>query len=32
VQAPVQLFCGEHDLRCPASESKQAYDTLTDLG
>jgi dipeptidyl aminopeptidase/acylaminoacyl peptidase len=32
VQAPVQLICGEHDVRCPASESKQAYDTLTNLG
>ena len=31
-QAPVQLFCGEHDVHCPVSESIQAYDTLTDLG
>ena len=32
VQAPVQLICGEHDVRCPASESRQAFETLTSLG
>jgi len=32
VQAPVQLICGEHDVRCPASESQQAHETLTSLG
>ena len=32
IQSPVQLICGENDLRCPASESKQAYNTLANLG
>ena len=32
IQAPVQLICGENDVRCPASESKQAYETLKELG
>jgi dipeptidyl aminopeptidase/acylaminoacyl peptidase len=32
IQAPVQLICGTHDVRCPASESRQAYDKLISLG
>jgi dipeptidyl aminopeptidase/acylaminoacyl peptidase len=32
VQAPVQLICGEHDPRCPASESTQAAEQLAALG
>jgi dipeptidyl aminopeptidase/acylaminoacyl peptidase len=32
VQAPVQLICGAHDPRCPASESLQAHDKLIELG
>jgi dipeptidyl aminopeptidase/acylaminoacyl peptidase len=32
IQSPVQLICGENDVRCPASESKQAYETLINLG
>ncbi|MCJ7715844.1 MAG: alpha/beta fold hydrolase, partial [Anaerolineales bacterium] len=32
VQAPLQLICGAQDVRCPASESKQAYEKLIDLG
>lgn len=32
IQAPVQLICGAHDVRCPASESEQAYEQLTKLG
>ena len=32
IKAPVQFICGAHDVRCPASESKQAYDQLTRLG
>ncbi len=32
VAAPVQLICGAHDVRCPASESIQARDRLTELG
>jgi dipeptidyl aminopeptidase/acylaminoacyl peptidase len=32
IQAPVQLICGENDVRCPASESKQAFQTLKELG
>jgi dipeptidyl aminopeptidase/acylaminoacyl peptidase len=32
IKAPVQLICGAHDVRCPASESKQAYEELTRLG
>jgi dipeptidyl aminopeptidase/acylaminoacyl peptidase len=32
VQAPVQLICGAHDVRCPESESTQAYEQLTTLG
>jgi dipeptidyl aminopeptidase/acylaminoacyl peptidase len=31
IQAPVQLICGQNDVRCPASESKQAYETLKEL-
>jgi dipeptidyl aminopeptidase/acylaminoacyl peptidase len=32
VRAPVQLICGAHDVRCPQSESVQAYEQLTTLG
>jgi dipeptidyl aminopeptidase/acylaminoacyl peptidase len=32
IQAPVQLVCGAHDVRCPASESTQAYERLKSLG
>ena len=32
IQSPVQLICGAHDVRCPASESRQAYDQLISLG
>ena len=32
IQAPVQLICGAHDVRCPASESRQAYQKLIELG
>ena len=32
IQAPVQLICGAHDVRCPAVESLQARDTLQALG
>jgi dipeptidyl aminopeptidase/acylaminoacyl peptidase len=32
IAAPVQLICGAHDVRCPASESTQAHDTLKALG
>lgn len=32
IQAPVQLICGENDVRCPASESRQAYEVLIELG
>lgn len=32
IQAPVQLLCGAHDVRCPASESTQAYEQLIQLG
>jgi dipeptidyl aminopeptidase/acylaminoacyl peptidase len=32
VAAPVQLLCGAHDVRCPASESIQARDALVALG
>jgi len=32
IQSPVQLICGENDVRCPASESKQAHETLINLG
>ncbi len=32
VDAPVQLICGANDVRCPASESKQAYENLINLG
>lgn len=32
LQAPVQLICGAHDPRCPASESLQARDALHALG
>lgn len=31
IQAPVQLICGAHDPRCPASESQQAHDALVSL-
>lgn len=32
IVAPVQLICGAHDVRCPASESIQARDQLVALG
>jgi dipeptidyl aminopeptidase/acylaminoacyl peptidase len=32
IQSPVQLICGANDVRCPASESRQAYDQLIALG
>ena len=32
VRAPVQLICGAHDPRCPASESIQARDALVSQG
>lgn len=32
IQAPVQLICGAHDPRCPASESIAARDALLRLG
>jgi len=32
VAAPVQLICGAHDVRCPASESTQARDALVAQG
>ncbi len=32
VVAPVQLICGAHDPRCPASESTSAYQALRALG
>jgi dipeptidyl aminopeptidase/acylaminoacyl peptidase len=32
IQAPVQMICGAHDVRCPASESLQARDRLLELG
>jgi dipeptidyl aminopeptidase/acylaminoacyl peptidase len=32
VAAPVQLICGAHDPRCPASESVQTHDALVAQG
>ena len=32
IAAPVQMICGAHDVRCPASESTQARDRLLELG
>lgn len=32
ITAPVQLLCGENDVRCPASESQQAAEELRRLG
>jgi dipeptidyl aminopeptidase/acylaminoacyl peptidase len=32
ITAPVQMICGAHDIRCPASESIQAHDQLLALG
>jgi dipeptidyl aminopeptidase/acylaminoacyl peptidase len=32
VNAPVQMICGAHDVRCPASESIQARDALVAQG
>jgi dipeptidyl aminopeptidase/acylaminoacyl peptidase len=32
IRSPVQLICGGNDVRCPASESKQAYEQLISLG
>ncbi len=31
IAAPVQMICGAHDIRCPASESIQARDRLWEL-
>ncbi len=32
VVAPVQMICGAHDVRCPASESTEAHDVLVGQG
>jgi dipeptidyl aminopeptidase/acylaminoacyl peptidase len=32
IAAPVQMICGAHDIRCPASESVQARDRMLALG
>jgi dipeptidyl aminopeptidase/acylaminoacyl peptidase len=32
ISAPVQMICGAHDVRCPASESIAARDRLVELG
>ncbi len=32
INAPVQLICGGHDPRCPASDSMEARDKLVALG
>ncbi len=32
IQSPVQLICGAHDIRCPASESIAACEALAALG
>jgi len=32
IEAPVQLICGAHDVRCPASESAAGYQKLKELG
>jgi dipeptidyl aminopeptidase/acylaminoacyl peptidase len=32
ISAPVQMICGTHDVRCPASESIAARDRLVELG
>jgi dipeptidyl aminopeptidase/acylaminoacyl peptidase len=32
ITAPVQMICGAHDVRCPASESTQAHDALVAQG
>ncbi|MCC6499744.1 MAG: S9 family peptidase [Anaerolineales bacterium] len=32
IKAPVQLICGGHDPRCPASDSLDARDKLVELG
>jgi dipeptidyl aminopeptidase/acylaminoacyl peptidase len=32
IDAPVQLICGGHDPRCPASDSLEAHDRLIQLG
>lgn len=32
IAAPVQMICGAHDVRCPASESTAARDRLAALG
>jgi len=32
ILAPVQLVCGAYDVRCPASESIQAFKELQRLG
>jgi dipeptidyl aminopeptidase/acylaminoacyl peptidase len=32
ITAPVQMICGAHDVRCPASESTAAHDALVAQG
>jgi dipeptidyl aminopeptidase/acylaminoacyl peptidase len=32
ITAPVQMICGAHDIRCPATESTQAHDALVAQG
>jgi dipeptidyl aminopeptidase/acylaminoacyl peptidase len=32
VTAPVQMICGAHDVRCPASDSTAAHEALLALG
>lgn len=32
IQAPVQMICGTHDIRCPASESVEAKEVLVKQG
>jgi dipeptidyl aminopeptidase/acylaminoacyl peptidase len=32
IRAPLQLICGRHDVRCPVSDSIEAYATLQRMG
>jgi dipeptidyl aminopeptidase/acylaminoacyl peptidase len=32
IRAPVQIICGAHDVRCPATESENAFKELQRLG
>jgi dipeptidyl aminopeptidase/acylaminoacyl peptidase len=32
IAAPVQMICGAHDIRCPASESIEAHRVLVEQG